>query len=225
MTLVDAREVGKTYRGDSGEQVILRDVTCAIAAGDRVAIIGASGSGKSTLVHILGGLVPPSTGVVTYRGTPLPYGDADAMARYRSRVVGLVFQFYHLLPELTALDNVALPRWIRGERDRSVRDAALGWLERLGVAHRADAYPATLSGGEQQRVAIARALIGAPELVLADEPTGNLDAAQGALVMDALMDACTAANAALVVVTHDPAIARLQTRTWHLREGHLHESV
>jgi putative ABC transport system ATP-binding protein len=198
---------------------ILDGIDLDIAHGERVAVAGPSGCGKTTLLLLLAGLERPSAGSVCIDGTALEDLDADALADLRRDHVGIVFQSFHLVPSLSALDNVALPLDIAGRRDARARAREL--LEQVGLADRARHFPSQLSGGEQQRVAIARALVHEPKLVLADEPTGNLDEHTGARVAQLLFALNAQIGATLVLVTHDPALAARCDRVLRLHEGTL----
>ncbi len=208
--------------GRAGQRIdVLRGVDLDIAAGDSVAIVGPSGSGKTSLLLLLSGLERPAAGDVLLAGQALGAMDADALADLRRDRIGIVFQSFHLLPSLSALDNVALPLQMAGQRDAHARATAL--LHRVGLGARLHQLPATLSGGEQQRVAIARALVHRPQLLLADEPTGNLDDATGETIRDLLFEMNREAGTTLVLVTHDTAFAHRCSRVLRLHEGLLHE--
>jgi putative ABC transport system ATP-binding protein len=200
---------------------VLRDVDLQIPAGQRVAVAGPSGSGKTSLLLLLAGLERPGGGSVHVDGVDLATLDRDALADLRRDRIGIVFQSFHLLPSLTALDNVALPLQIAGRADALLRARAL--LQRVGLAQRLDHYPSQLSGGEQQRVAIARALVHGPRVLLADEPTGNLDDHSGAMVRELLFELHRDSGATLVLVTHDLDFAARCDRVLHLHDGRLHE--
>ncbi|KQP23647.1 ABC transporter ATP-binding protein [Pseudorhodoferax sp. Leaf267] len=200
---------------------VLRDVTLSIPAGQSVAVAGPSGSGKTSLLLLLAGLEQPASGHVTLDGVRLGEQGRDALADLRRDRIGIVFQSFHLLPSLTALDNVALPLQIAGQRDAYPR--ARDFLRRVGLAAREGHYPGQLSGGEQQRVAIARALVHGPRLLLADEPTGNLDDHTGALVRELLFALNRDTGTTLVLVTHDLDFAARCDRVLRLHEGQLHE--
>lgn len=211
--------LGKTVDNGGTPLVILQEIDFSVMSGESVAIVGASGSGKSTLLGLLAGLDLPTAGEVRLDGTPLGTLDEDARARLRARLLGFVFQSFQLLPALTALENVALPLELAG--DRRARSTAREWLERVGLGSRLQHYPKHLSGGEQQRVALARAFAPAPALVLADEPTGNLDAETGRQIIELMFDLNARQGTTLILVTHDEAIARRCARTLRLAAGHL----
>jgi putative ABC transport system ATP-binding protein len=209
--------IRKRLRSGDGMVEILRGIDLEVVRGESVAVIGPSGSGKSTLLGLIAGLDAPSEGQVTLGDTDLASLDEDGRARLRGERIGFVFQSFHLMPTLTALENVMVPLELAGEP--AAEATALGLLERVGLGRRAGHYPAQLSGGEQQRVALARALARRPEVVLADEPTGNLDAATGRQVIDLLLELHRERGTTLVLVTHDPAVASRSGRVVELREG------
>ena len=196
---------------------ILRDVSLTIAKGEAVGIVGASGSGKSTLLMIMGGLERPDKGEVEIDGVKLGGLSEDGLARFRGARVGIVFQSFHLIPTMTALENVAASLELAGAGGAFAR--ARAELERMGLVERLDHYPAQLSGGEQQRVALARALAPRPSLLIADEPTGNLDEATGRAIMDLMFDPSGRRGATLALVTHDPALAERCDRVIRMRSG------
>ncbi|MDQ0304405.1 ABC transporter ATP-binding protein [Ancylobacter polymorphus] len=196
---------------------ILKGVSLAIRQGEAVGLVGSSGSGKSSLLMVLAGLERADSGRVEVAGQELTGLDEDALARFRGRHVGIVFQAFHLIPTMTALENVAVPLELAGRADAFARAAAE--LTAVGLGHRLDHYPSQLSGGEQQRVAVARALAPEPRILVADEPTGNLDEATGKQIMDLLFEAQTRRGATLVIVTHDPTLARRCDRMVRLRSG------
>ncbi len=211
--------LGKTVDNGGEPLNILQDITFAVMPGETVAIVGASGSGKSTLLGLLAGLDIPSAGEVRLDGLALASLDEDARAVQRGKLLGFVFQSFQLLPSLTALENVMLPLELAGAQASTV--TAQGWLARVGLSHRLKHYPKHLSGGEQQRVALARAFAPAPRLVLADEPTGNLDAATGQQIIDLMFELNAKEGTTLILVTHDEAIAARCGRTLHIRGGRL----
>ncbi|OJF14013.1 ABC transporter ATP-binding protein [Couchioplanes caeruleus] len=215
---VVATGVTRTYELDGVSVPALRGVSLTVDDGDYLAIVGASGSGKSTLMHLLGGLDRPTAGSLVIGGRDVATLSAPEMARLRNEVIGFVFQSFHLLPRTTARDNVALPLVYRGVGRRERRARAAEMLERVGLAHRVDHRPNQMSGGEQQRVAIARALVTGPSVLLADEPTGNLDSATGASVL-ALLESLNADGVAVVLVTHDREVAARAHRRIVMRDG------
>jgi lipoprotein-releasing system ATP-binding protein len=216
--LLAARGLAKSYQSGPRRLDVLRGLDLDVAGGEALAVVGQSGVGKSTLMHLLGGLDRPDAGRITFRGEDIRGGGPAQRAAYRNRHVGLVFQFHHLLPELSALENVEMPFRIAR---RSGRAEAGALLEALGLGQRLHHRPGELSGGEQQRVAVARALAPSPELVLADEPTGNLDPRTGAEVFELLRELQRARGFALVLVTHNERLARDCDRVLHLVGGRL----
>jgi putative ABC transport system ATP-binding protein len=220
-TVLAAERVGKQVSSPEGTLAILSEVSLGILRGESVAIMGASGAGKSTLLALLAGLDEPTTGSIRLAGSELTSLDEDGRAAVRARHVGFVFQSFHLLPSLTALENVMLPLELAGRAD--ARKAALEVLGRVGLGGRVGHYPRQLSGGEQQRVAIARAFVTQPDVLFADEPTGNLDAATGGRIMDLLFGLNTAVGSTLVLVTHDQALASRCGRIIRLDAGRIVE--
>jgi putative ABC transport system ATP-binding protein len=216
-SVLAARGIGKTVRSGDSDLVILRDIELAVMPGEAVAIVGASGSGKSTLLALLAGLDTPTSGTVELDGANLFELDEDARAELRGRAVGFVFQSFQLLPSLTALENVMLPLELAGRDD--AESAAREILARVGLAERLHHYPKHLSGGEQQRVALARAFVVRPKVLLADEPTGSLDAEAGEAVIALLFQLNRESGTTLVLVTHDEQLAQRCTRTVRLAAG------
>ena len=204
---------------------VLRGADLELGSGECVALLGQSGSGKSTFLHILGGLEPPNAGEVRIDGRPLHASGAAAVDRFRNQVVGFIFQFHHLLPDHTAVDNVAIPALIARVPRAQARERARAALVRVGLEHRLEHKPGEMSGGEQQRVAIARALIRGPGLVLADEPTGNLDPGTASEVMALLHELNAEAGATLVVVTHSNDLASRFPRRLRMAEGRFVEAA
>lgn len=221
--MIELDNLSKAYSMADSEVTILKELNLLVEQKQRVAIIGPSGSGKTTLLLILTGLESPSSGSVTIAQKSLTSMSRDQRADLRRKHIGIVFQSFHLIPSLTARENVALPLEIDGQADS--RRRALAMLEKVGLGQRADHYPSQLSGGEQQRVAIARALIHEPELIVADEPTGNLDEKTGELIMQLLFDLNRDTGATLLLVTHDPTLAARCDTTYRLGDGQLHEHI
>ena len=224
--LISARDITKTFvtgERESGKLCVLRGVTIDIHAGEIIAVVGASGAGKSTLLHILGTLDRPTSGEVLVDGKNVFALDDEALARFRNRSIGFVFQFHHLLPEFSAVENVAMPALINGARLPDVRSRAVAILEEVGVGGRADARPSELSGGEQQRVAVARALINEPRVVLADEPSGNLDSANADLLHRLIWDLSRKKGQTFIVVTHNESLAGKADRVMRITDGVMHQ--
>ncbi|HZK91807.1 MAG TPA: ATP-binding cassette domain-containing protein [Stellaceae bacterium] len=219
--LVVIEDIHLTLGSAAGPVNILRGISLTIGAGETVALLGPSGSGKSTLMMVAAGLERPSSGRVSVAGRDLGGLDEDGLALLRRRHVGIVFQAFHLIPTMTALENVAIPLELAGARDAFAAAAAA--LGRVGLDHRLGHYPAQLSGGEQQRVAIARAVVAGPLLLLADEPTGNLDAATGELVIDCLFAEHARQGTSLLLITHDPRLAERCERQLHMSDGRIVE--
>ena len=215
--MIELREVSKTVTSGSAPLTILHPLTTKIPRGQFVAIVGPSGSGKSTLLGLLAGLDAPTSGSVWIDGVDITKLDEDRLAKLRGEKIGFVFQFFHLIPSLTAYENVAVPMEIKGLSDAGPRARAL--LEEVGLTGRAHHYPSQLSGGEQQRVALARALANDPPIVLADEPTGNLDTTNGRHIMDILQRIHQTRHTTLVLVTHDAELAAVADARITLRDG------
>jgi len=217
--MIELHGVSKTVPSGDAMLTILHPLDLRIDAGTVAAIVGPSGSGKSTLLGLLAGLDDPSTGRIVIDGADITAMSEDELARYRGTRIGFVFQFFHLLPSLTAWENVRVPLEIAGKPDPGARADAL--LTEVGLGPRRHHYPSQLSGGEQQRVAIARALANDPAILLADEPTGNLDSGTGHQVIDLLLDVNRHRKTTVVIVTHDPELARRADLTISLRDGHV----
>ena len=213
--------LAKTYHGPAPVEV-LRGVELQVRAGERVAIMGRSGSGKSTLLHVLGGLDAPSAGTVTVQGRALSSMGEVERSRLRNETLGFIYQFHHLLPEFSAVENVALPLWIRRMDRREALERAGKVLSEVGLAARLEHQPGELSGGERQRCAFARALVTEPAVVLADEPTGNLDQQTADEVFEAMLALSDARGTAFIMVTHDASLAARAGRILELRDGVLH---
>jgi putative ABC transport system ATP-binding protein len=222
--IVSLDHVSRTYAMDRVQVHALRDVSLNVGQGEFVAIVGPSGSGKSTMMHIVGCLDRPTAGTYRLAGTPVAELSDDGLARLRSRTIGFVFQSYNLLPRTSAIENVATPLLYQGvgRRERTARAGAA--LERLGLGDRLDHEPSELSGGQQQRVAVARAIVTDPALILADEPTGNLDTAAGREVLTLLRELHRTGRT-IVLITHDAEVAAAATRQIHIRDGQLTDGI
>lgn len=219
--LIEASNLSYAYREAGQSHSVLRDVSVAIAAGERVALLGRSGSGKSTLLNLLGGIDHPTSGQVTLNGEPMGLLREPALTHFRRRHIGYVYQRFNLVPTLTAAENIALPLDLAGLSREAQDTEVLRWLDAVGLAGRGNTFPDLLSGGEQQRVAIARALIHRPALVLADEPTGSLDAQTGEQVLELLFNRAGDDQQALLVVTHSDEVAARADRVLVLDDGQL----
>jgi putative ABC transport system ATP-binding protein len=217
--LVSANGLVFTAAAASGPVHVLRGVDLSVGAGEAVGIVGPSGSGKTSLLMLLAGLERPTAGSLQVANQDLKAMDEDALARFRRDEVGIVFQAFHLIPTMSALENVAMPLEFAGRRDAFDRAAAA--LKEVGLGHRLDHYPGQMSGGEQQRVALARAVVAEPRLILADEPTGNLDRATGGVVMDLLFGLRERLGTTLILITHDPALAERCGRQVRMEDGRI----
>lgn len=222
--MLEAKGLHKIYKNGANELHVLKGIDLNVKKGEVLALLGPSGAGKSTLLHLLGGLDSPTKGEVFIDGVDI-YSISDyERARLRNRKIGFVFQFYHLLPEFDALENVILPLLIKGENGsfKNIRKAGIEILTAVGLGERLHHRPNQLSGGEQQRVAIARALVNEPEILLCDEPTGNLDSETGKHVLDLLWDLNSKRNLTLIMVTHEAEIAKAAERVLHIRDGRIY---
>lgn len=219
--LLQVKQVSKTYQDAGIETQVLDEVELDVYKGEQLAIIGSSGSGKSTLLHIMGTLDAPSAGQVLLNNQDVYQLSAQKQAELRNQDLGFIYQFHHLLPEFSAIENVAMPGFIAGANRKQILSDAKALLERVGLGHRLNHTPAELSGGERQRVAIARALINQPKLVLADEPTGNLDAKSGDSIYELIRELAESLGTSFVVVTHDPKLAARMDRQLTMQDGKL----
>jgi lipoprotein-releasing system ATP-binding protein len=222
--ILRCQQLGMTYTEGPNDVEVLSNINLQIEKGERIAIVGASGSGKSTLLHLLGGLDLPTTGSVWVDGQELSKMSDKKRGLIRNQYLGFVYQFHHLLAEFTAVENVAMPLLIRGDDTKEAKKKASELLEEIGLGHRLEHRPIELSGGERQRAAIARALVTEPNVVLADEPTGNLDENTAQGVFDMMMSLNQRIGTALVMVTHDTSLASKMDKRYHLESGTLSET-
>ena len=222
MAILEAKNLSKEYNLDKRRLTVLKDISFSIAAGEFVVISGSSGSGKTTLLTLLSGLDQPTSGKVILDGKEITGASEDELAPLRNQKIGFVFQSFHLVPSMTAKENIMFPAEIMGGVDAEGR--ALELLQRVGLADRAENMPSQLSGGEKQRVSLCRAMINYPKLLFADEPTGNLDSENGAMVLSQLVELKSEQGATLILVTHNPDIAQAADRVLQLRDGRLLQS-
>ncbi|MAT97610.1 MAG: ABC transporter [Anaerolineaceae bacterium] len=225
MTVLEAIDITKQYNMGEVTVSALQDVSFSVAKGEFVAVMGPSGSGKSTLLHLLGGLDEPSSGEIALAGHAITHLSDDEVTVVRRRKVGFIFQFYNLVPTLTAAENVGLPLLIDGQRIEKHKEKIDELLGMVGLSERSDHKPDQLSGGQQQRVAIARAFVNDPEIVLADEPTGNLDSQSGTAILELLRRSAEALSQTIVMVTHDPRAASYADRVVFLKDGRIEQNL
>jgi lipoprotein-releasing system ATP-binding protein len=221
--LLRCSKLSKSYQDGNNEVTVLKDIDFSLQAGEMVAVVGTSGSGKSTLLHLLGGLDKASGGQLFYKTDEMTHWKADKLAQWRNQNLGFVYQFHHLLPEFSALENVAMPQMIAGKSPAEAKQQAKQLLARVGLEHRLSHRPAQLSGGERQRVAIARAFVNKPQIVLADEPTGNLDGKAAESIYQLMLELNKETNTSFIVVTHDLHLAKQLQRVEVLKNGVLHK--
>jgi lipoprotein-releasing system ATP-binding protein len=219
--LLEVRGLSKSFLHEGRTIEVLRAIDLVVERGEQVAIVGQSGAGKSTLLHVLGTLDAPSSGEIRVAGQLVTAMPTRTLAEFRNRTIGFMFQFHHLLPEFTALENAMMPLLMRRVRRAEARDEATAWLERVGLSHRLTHRPGELSGGEQQRVALARALVGKPQLLMADEPTGNLDSRTSAGIHELFRTLTTEQGTAMLIVTHNAELARNLPRCLRMKDGGL----
>jgi len=217
--IIETSEICKSYFIGKSELAVLKGINLCIEAGEIVAVVGASGAGKSTLLHILGTLDRPTSGTVTYEDNDVFKLNDEKLAKFRSLQIGFVFQFHHLLPEFTAIENVAMPGMIAGKKLGDMKKSAIDLLREVGLSDRAEHRPSELSGGEQQRVAVARALINNPKVVLADEPSGNLDSANAESLHELMLALCRSRKTTFVIATHNEHLTNLAHRVLKIQDG------
>ena len=223
--LLRLQNLQKEFKEGNATRVVLKEMNTSFNQGEFVVLLGQSGSGKSTLLNLISGIEKPTAGTIWIKDVPITQLNERSRTLFRRDHIGFVFQFFNLIPTLTVLENVTLPQELAGRDRKDVEQKALNLLERVGLADRCQAFPDKLSGGQQQRVAIARALVHDPMLVLADEPTGNLDEETGDRVLKLLLDLTRSANKTLIMATHNPEIANLADRVLRVHDGHLEEEV
>lgn len=224
-SFIQLDKLTKSFQEGIVDRQVLREITATFAAGEFVVLLGQSGSGKSTLLNLISGIEQPTTGRVTINAVGLSELNERDRTLFRRDRIGFIFQFFNLIPTLTVLENITLPQELAGASQGEVSKKAIALLQRVGLADREDAFPDKLSGGQQQRVAIARALVHDPMLVLADEPTGNLDEETGQIVLDLLLELTRSAQKTLIMATHNPDIAKLADRVVRMQDGHLVEDT
>lgn len=218
--MLSARNIIKNY----GSLPVLRSVDIDIRKGEIVSIVGSSGAGKSTLLHIVGTLDDADSGTILLAGEPVEKLKGNKLAAFRNKHIGFVFQFHHLLPEFSAVENVCIPGWVAGRKKKDVTGEAISLLQTLGLGDRLDNKPQQLSGGEQQRVAVARALINKPSIIMADEPTGNLDSARAKELHQLFIDLRNKFNQTFLIVTHNDELAKMSDRVLHMKDGKIMDS-
>jgi lipoprotein-releasing system ATP-binding protein len=223
--LLECRGLKKSYHKDGAHVEVLRGVDLTVREGETMAILGSSGAGKSTLLHVLGTLEPPTEGEILYFGKNVEGFSAEKVSRFRNREIGFIFQFHYLLQEFTALENVLMPALIAGEDRNKYEDRAKSLLEEVGLGHRMTHRPAELSGGEQQRVALARALVMNPRLLLADEPTGNLDSTNAKKIKELFLSLSESRGITIALVTHDEEIAKDFSRHLTMKDGQIFQDT
>ncbi|MCP4187367.1 MAG: lipoprotein-releasing ABC transporter ATP-binding protein LolD [Gammaproteobacteria bacterium] len=221
--VIEASDLQKSYQQGKQAVTVLRGINFAVGKGESHAIVGVSGAGKSTLMHLLGGLDHPSAGDIRVAGQSISGLSESRLGELRNRHLGFIYQFHHLLPEFSARENIAMPLLVRRQSKQKAIAAADEWLERIGLTQRAEHKPGELSGGERQRVALARALVTRPDCLLADEPTGNLDSATAAQMLDLMLELNQDMDTALVIVTHDLDIAAKMQHKWRMQDGMLEQ--
>ena len=221
VVVLEARDIHKSYERGDERIPVLNGLTVSLGVGSFTTLVGPSGCGKSTLLHICGAMDRPTSGAVRLEGESLTALNDDGLTRVRRERIGFVFQFFNLLPTLTAEQNIGLPLLLMGRSAQTVSNLSGQWAERVGISHRLNHFPSQLSGGEAQRVAIARAVIHQPALILADEPTGNLDSETGRTILDVLIGVNRDSGAALLLATHDPTVAAAAGEVIQMRDGHI----